>query len=62
MDRKVCKSLCTEALCVLNESIDLLSRHSSLSVCVDTADRTAVLKSTFEHNELTVFYDVRYIF
>ena len=61
MDRKICKSLCAESLCVLNESVDLLSRHTGLSVCVDTTDRSAVLKSALEYNELAVFYNIRYV-
>ena len=62
MDCQICKTFCTKAFCVLNQRIDLLSRHSALSFCVDTADRAAIFQCTLKYNKLAVFYYIRYVF
>ena len=62
MDCQICKTFCTKAFCILNQRIDLLSRHSALSFCVDTADRTAIFQRALEHNKLAVLYYIRYVF
>ena len=61
MDCQICKTFCTKAFCVLNQRIDLLSRHSALSFCVDTADRAAIFQCTLKHNKVTVSDNFAYI-
>ena len=62
MDCHVCKTLCAKSLCIFNQCIDFLSRHSTLSLCVDTADRTSIFQCTLKYNKLAVFYYIRYVF
>ena len=56
MDCNVCKTFCTVTFRKLNELVDFLSRHCALSLCVNTADRTAVFKCALKYNELGIFY------
>ena len=56
MDCNVCKTFCTVTFRKLNELVDFLSRHCALSLCVNTADRTAVFKRALKYNELGIFY------
>ena len=56
MDCNVCKTFCTVTFRKLNELVDFLSRHCALSLCVNTADRTAVFKCALKYNELSIFY------
>ena len=56
MDCNVCKTFCTVTFRKLNELVDFLSRHCALSLCVNTADRTAVFKCALKYNKLGIFY------
>ena len=39
---QISKTLCTISLCVIDKGIDLLTRHFSLSLCIDTTDTAAI--------------------
>ena len=54
----ICKTLCSVCLCKFNQSIDLLTRHSALSLCIDTTDRSAIFKCTCKYAESTAFNNI----
>ena len=60
-DCNVCKTLCAVAFCKFYKLVDLLTRHASLSLSVDTANASAVLKGTCKYGEATVLHNAAYI-
>ena len=50
-DGNVSQSLCPEAFCILHQGVDLLTRHGSLPVSVDTAHGTACFQSIFKYGK-----------
>ena len=57
----ISKSLGTEIFCKCHQLVNLLTRHCSLSFCVDTTDCSSVLNRPFEHNKFTVFHSLCHI-
>ena len=61
MDCNIGKSLCAVILRKINQLVDLLAGHSTLSFGVDTANSSTICNCIFEYNELAVFYNIRYV-
>ena len=58
----ISKTLSTVIFYKCCQLINLLSRHASLSLGIDTANASAILKCTCKYCESTVFHYIRYIF